>query len=232
MHPRSLTGGQPGCSANLTDFWTLRLRLTKCLLAGTFVDGEGLEKGGRRKLEPGKSVVTIGRCEMTIRLLRKQLAKGQDRRGDCCYIHVWICDTSNSCAPGPTLIKPAHRVSAIFMSLQGGRHPMVKRSSHMLAELHTLTTELLSKAESLVMSMSRSSIRTMTTSPTVWALVSRPLHSWHLGSENSVHCIDLLLAFLLFPLQCWRSYHILQRCSEQSLAHIKIASRSSSGSLG
>ncbi|CAL5218606.1 g303 [Coccomyxa viridis] len=47
----------------------------------SYVDGEALEKGGRRKLEPGRSVVTIGRCEMTIRLLRKQPATGHNRRG-------------------------------------------------------------------------------------------------------------------------------------------------------
>ena len=46
------------------------------------MDGEALEKGGRRKLEPGRSVVTIGRCEMTIRLLRRQPATGHARRGD------------------------------------------------------------------------------------------------------------------------------------------------------
>ena len=36
-------------------------------------------------MEPGKSVVTIGRAEMTIRLLRKQPAIGQDRRGDASH---------------------------------------------------------------------------------------------------------------------------------------------------
>ena len=71
----------------------MRLRLTECLLAGTFVDGESLEKGARRKLVPGKSVVTIGRSEMTIRLLRKQPAKGQDRRGDSLRMPVCFLNT-------------------------------------------------------------------------------------------------------------------------------------------
>ena len=52
------------------------------MMAGTFVDGEQLEKGGKKELEPGKSVVTIGRCEMTITLLRTKPVKSKDRRGD------------------------------------------------------------------------------------------------------------------------------------------------------
>ena len=56
--------------------------VTQFMMAGTFVDGEQLEKGGKKELEPGKSVVTIGRCEMTITLLRTKPVKSKDRRGD------------------------------------------------------------------------------------------------------------------------------------------------------
>ncbi|CAK0736436.1 hypothetical protein CVIRNUC_000746 [Coccomyxa viridis] len=47
---------------------------------GTFLDGERLEKGGKRKLEAGSSVVTIGRCMMTIELMRQKPVESERRR--------------------------------------------------------------------------------------------------------------------------------------------------------
>ncbi len=49
---------------------------------------------------------------------------------------------------------------------------MGKRRSDMVVEMHTLRTGLLGKAEGPTMSVSRSSTRTMTASPTAWDLVS------------------------------------------------------------
>ena len=49
-------------------------------MTGTFLDGERLEKGGKRKLEAGSSVVTIGRCSMTIQLMRQQKPVELERR--------------------------------------------------------------------------------------------------------------------------------------------------------
>ena len=66
------------------------MSLKESTLAGTCVDGEALEKGGRMKLEPARSVVTIGRCEMTIRLLRQQPATGHDRRGELTSAHLLL----------------------------------------------------------------------------------------------------------------------------------------------
>ena len=51
-------------------------------MPGTFLDGERLEKGGKRKLEVGRSVVTIGRCAMTIQLMRQNIVETERRRGE------------------------------------------------------------------------------------------------------------------------------------------------------
>ena len=51
-------------------------------MTGTFLDGEHLEKGGKRKLEVGSSVVTIGRCTMTLQLMRQKLVEPERRRGE------------------------------------------------------------------------------------------------------------------------------------------------------
>ena len=48
----------------------------------------------------------------------------------------------------------------------------------MLAGVHTLMRGLLDQAEGPVMLVSRSSTRTMTASPTAWALVSYTTHVW------------------------------------------------------
>ena len=98
MHPWSLSWVGPAkiCLTSLVSY-TMLATETEVLLAGTFVDGEGLEKGGKRKLEPGKSVVTIGRAEMTLRLLRKQAANSLDRRGNVAHA---ACAHMKHQAPG------------------------------------------------------------------------------------------------------------------------------------
>ena len=51
-------------------------------MPGTFLDGERLEKGGKRKLEVGRSVITIGRCTMTLQLMRQKVVEPERRRGE------------------------------------------------------------------------------------------------------------------------------------------------------
>ena len=51
-------------------------------MTGTFLDGERLEKGGKRKLEVGRGVITIGRCTMTVQLMRQKDVEAERRRGE------------------------------------------------------------------------------------------------------------------------------------------------------
>ena len=60
-------------------------------MTGTFLDGERLEKGGKRKLEAGSSVVTIGRCMMTIELMRQKPVESERRRGEAAKIRGVMC---------------------------------------------------------------------------------------------------------------------------------------------
>ena len=68
--------------------------VNRLMMAGTFVYGEQLEKGGKKELEPGKSIVTIGRCEMTITLLRTKPIKSKDRGGkpQRQASVLWLCE--------------------------------------------------------------------------------------------------------------------------------------------
>ena len=91
-------------------------------MAGTFVDGERLEKGGKRKLEVGRSVITIGRCTMTLQLMRQKLVGPEGRGGETADSLEMMCLTQPCVS---SLVNPAasHMHAQQDMAMRETRAP-------------------------------------------------------------------------------------------------------------